>query len=58
MRPLVDPAGFTYYLAPGVAFLVLVRPTSWRWPILTVLLGIGLVVRREASWRWPATSIS
>ena len=22
--------------------------------ILTVLLGIGLVVRREASWRWPA----
>jgi hypothetical protein len=54
LRPLVDPAGFTYYLAPGVAFLVLVRPTSWRWPALTVLLGIGLVVRREASWHWPA----
>lgn len=54
LRPLVDPAGFTYYLAPGMAFLVLVRPASWRWPILTVLLGVGLVVRREASWRWPA----
>lgn len=53
LRPLVDPAGFTYYLAPGLAFAVLLRPGSWRWPVIGAALGGALVVRRELSWRWP-----
>lgn len=56
LRPLVDPAGFTYYLAPGVAFVVLLRPASWRWPALSVLLGLALLARRELSWRYPTFS--
>ncbi|MCU1369744.1 MAG: hypothetical protein JWO77_938 [Ilumatobacteraceae bacterium] len=56
LRPLVDPAGFTYYLAPGLAFLALVRPASWSWPVLTVGFGVALLVRRELSWRFPTFS--
>lgn len=53
LRPLVDPAGFTYYLAPGIAFVVLLRPPSWRWPAITVVLGLALLIRRELSWHHP-----
>ncbi len=53
-RPLFDPAGFVYYLAPGWAFAVLIRPQSWKWPIGGLVGGVVLWQRRSLQVRAPA----
>lgn len=54
LRPLVDPGGFLYYVAPGYAFFVLLRPSSLRFPILGALGSVALWLHVVASDRFPA----
>lgn len=46
-RPLMDPAGFIYYLAPAYVFAVLIQPRSWRWPVGCVVGGALIWFRRS-----------
>lgn len=54
MRPLVDPAGFAYYAIAAFPFLVLMRPASWRWPLIGTGLSVTLGVRRLLLDQFPA----
>ena len=53
LRPMVDPAGYLYYLAPAYAFAVLLRPASWRWPVAGLVGGAVLWYRFTLRARWP-----
>jgi len=41
VRPALDPAGYEYYLLPGMAFLA-ITVRRWWWPLLTWSGGWGL----------------
>lgn len=59
MRSLLDPGGFLYYLAPGAAFLALVRPT-WQWPA-AVLIGsvtVGILYEPAHGYRVLAAAFA